>query len=145
MPYSPQQNSVAERASRTIMECVRNMILAQGLELEFWGEAINTVVYIKNRCPTKVLDSKTPQETWSGRKLDVSHLKVFDCKAFAYVLDEKRTKLESKSMPCVLLGFYEGTKAYHLMCVETKRIIESRDVVFIEGSKGISGVFHPEK
>jgi hypothetical protein len=127
------------------MECVRNMILAQGLELEFWGEAINTVVYIKNRCPTKVLDSKTPQETWSGRKLDVSHLKVFDCKAFAYVLDEKRTKLESKSMPCVLLGFYEGTKAYHLMCVETKRIIESRDVVFIEGSKGISGVFHPEK
>jgi hypothetical protein len=37
------------------------MILAQGLELEFWGEAVNTVVYIKNRCPTKALDSKTPQ------------------------------------------------------------------------------------
>jgi hypothetical protein len=36
------------RANRTIMECARNMILAQGLELEFWGEAVNTAVYIKN-------------------------------------------------------------------------------------------------
>ncbi len=77
------------------------MILAQGLELEFWGEAVNTTMYIKNQCPTKALNSKTPQEAWSGRKPDVSHLKVFGCKAFAHVPDEKRTKLESKSMPCV--------------------------------------------
>jgi hypothetical protein len=52
-PYSPQQNGIAEHATRTIMECARSMILAQGLELEFWGEAVN----IKNRCPTKALDS----------------------------------------------------------------------------------------
>jgi hypothetical protein len=127
------------------MECARSMILAQGLGLEFWGEAVNTTVYIKNPCPTKALDSKTPQETCSGRKPDVSHLKVFGCKAFAHVLDEKRTKLESKSMPCAFLGCYKGTKAYRLMCVETKKIIKSRDVVFIEGSKEIGGVFHPKK
>jgi hypothetical protein len=48
-------------------------------------------------------------------------------------------------MPCVFLGYYEGTKAYHLMCVETKRIIKSRDVVFIEGSKEIGGVLHLKK
>ncbi len=76
-PYSPQQNGVAERANRTIMECARSMILAQGLGLEFWGEAMNTAVYIKNQCQPKALDSKTPQEAWSGRKLDVSHLRVF--------------------------------------------------------------------
>ncbi len=99
------------------MECARSMILAQGLELEFWGEAVNTVVYIKNRCPTKALDSKTPQEAWSGRKPDVFHLRVFCCKAFAHAPDEKRTKLESKSMPYVFLGYHEGTKAYRLMCV----------------------------
>jgi len=144
-PYSPQQNSVAECANRTIMECARSMILAQGLELEFWGEVVNTAVYIKNRCPTKALNSKTPQEAWSGRKPDVSHLRIFGCKAFAHVPDEKRTKLESKSMLCVFLGYYEGTKAYRLMCVKTKRIIKSRDVVFIEGSKEIGGVPHPEK
>ncbi len=91
------------------------MIFAQGLGLEFWGEAVNTAVYIKNRCPTKALDSKTPQEAWSGKKPDGSHLKVFGCKAFAHVFDEKRTKLESKSMPCVFLEYYKGTKAYRLI------------------------------
>jgi hypothetical protein len=127
------------------MERARSMILAQGLELAFWGEAMNTVVYVKNRCPTKALDSKTPEEAWSGRRPNVSHLRVFGCKAFAHVLDEKRTKLESKSMPCVFLGYYEGTKAYRLMCVKTKIIIKSRDVVFIEGSKEIGVVPHLEK
>ncbi len=145
VPYSTQQNGVAERANRTIMECARSMILAQGLELEFWGEVVNTAVYIRNRCPTKALDSKTPQEAWSGRKPDVSHLRVFGCKAFAHAPNENPTKLESKSMPCVFLGYYEGTKAYRLMSVKTKRIIKSRDVVFIEGSKDIGGVPHLEK
>jgi len=121
------------------------MILAQGLKLEFWGKAVNTAMYIKNRCQTKALDSKTPQDAWSGRKPNVSHLRVFGSKAFAHVFDEKRTKLESKSMPCVFLKYYEGTKAYRLICVKTKRIIKSRDVVLIEGSKEIGGVLHPEK
>jgi len=48
-------------------------------------------------------------------------------------------------MPSVFLGYYEGTKTYCLMCLETKRIIKSRDVMFIEGSKEISGVLHPKK
>jgi hypothetical protein len=48
-------------------------------------------------------------------------------------------------MPCVFLGYYEGTKAYRLTCVETKKIIKSRDVVFIEGSKEIGGMLHPKK
>jgi hypothetical protein len=93
------------------------MILAQGLELEFWGETANTTVYIKKQCPTKALNSKTFQEAWSGRKPNVSHLRVFGCKVFAHVPDEKRTKLESKSMRRVFLGYDEGMKAYRLMCV----------------------------
>ncbi len=124
------------------MECVRNMIHAQGFDLEFWAKAMNTTVYIKNRCPTKALESKTSQEAWTGRKSDVSHLRVFGCKAFAHIPNEKRSKLESKSMPCVFLGYCEGTKAYRLMCVETKRIIKSRDVVFLEGTKKVKGVHH---
>jgi hypothetical protein len=48
-------------------------------------------------------------------------------------------------MPCVFLRYYEGTKAYRLMCLEIKRIIKSRDVIFIEGSKKIGGVLHPKK
>ncbi len=122
------------------MECTRSMICAQGLDLEFWAEAVNTAVYIKNRCPTKALDSKTPQEAWTSTKPDVSHLRVFSCKTFAHILDEKRSKLESKSIPCVFLGYCEGTKAYRFMCLETKKIIKSRDVVFLEGTEEVEGV-----
>jgi hypothetical protein len=107
------------------MECGRSMICAQGLDLELWAEAVNTTVYIKDRCPINAFDSKTPQEAWTGAKLDVSHLRVFGCKTFMHIPDEKKSKLESKSIPCVFLGYCERTKAYHLMCVETKRIINS--------------------
>ncbi len=134
-PYSPQQNGVTDCANRTIMECARSMILARKLEFEFWGQEMNTMMYIKNRCSTKALASKTPQKAWSGRKPHVFHLRVFGCKAFSHVPDEKTTKLESKSMPYVFVGNYESTKTYRLMCVETKRIIKNRDVMFIEGSK----------
>jgi hypothetical protein len=139
-PYTPQQNGVAKRANRTIMECARSMICAQGLDLEFWAEVVNMTIYIKNQCPTKALESKTPQEAWTGRKPNVSHLRVFGCKTFADNPDENISKLESKSMPCVFLGYCEGTKAYRLMCVETKRIINSRDVVFLEGMEKVEGV-----
>jgi hypothetical protein len=43
-------------------------------------------------------------------------------------------------MPCVFLGYCEGTKTYRLMCVETKRIIKNRDVVFLEGTKEVEDV-----
>jgi len=48
-------------------------------------------------------------------------------------------------MLCVFFGYYEGTKAYHLMCVEIKRIIKSKNVIFSEGSKEIGRVLHPRK
>ncbi len=95
---------------------------------------------LHQECPTKALDSKTAQEAWTGTKPDVSHLRVFGCKAFAHIPDEKRSKLESKSRPCVFLGYCEGTKAYRLMCLETKKIIKSRDVVFLEGTEEVEGV-----
>ncbi len=76
-PYTPQQNRVAKQA---IMECIKSMIFAQGLDLEFWVEAVNMAIYIKNRCPTKALDSKTLQEAWTGAKPDVFHLRVFGAK-----------------------------------------------------------------
>jgi hypothetical protein len=83
---------------------------------------------------------KTSQEAWSSAKPDVSHLRFFGCKTFAHILDEKRSKLESKSMPCVFLGYCERSKTYCLMCVETKRIIKSRDVMFLQGTEKIKGV-----
>ncbi|KAI5352933.1 hypothetical protein L3X38_005825 [Prunus dulcis] len=55
--YSPQQNGVAERKNRTIVEMSKTMMKEKKLPYKFWGEAVNTAVYIRNRCPTKALDN----------------------------------------------------------------------------------------
>ena len=131
-PYTPQQNGVAERANRTIVEMARSMIHAQRLGHEFWAEAVCNAVYVRNRCPTKAVEGKTPEEAWSGRMPHVSHMRVFGCVAYAKVPDQRRTKLDAKGVKCLFLGYCEGTKAYRLICLETKKIIKSPDVVFFE-------------
>ena len=52
--YTPQQNGIAERKYRTIMDMARRMLAAKHLPNEYWGEAVTTIVYIMNRCPKKV-------------------------------------------------------------------------------------------
>jgi hypothetical protein len=136
-PYTPQQNGVAERANRTLVEMARAMIHAQGLGYEFWAEAVCNAAYIRNRCPTRALQDMTPEEAWSGKKPHVSHLRVFGCIAYAKVPDEKRTKLDAKATKCLMLGYCEGTKAYRLICLETQKIIKSPDVTFFEDKKAL--------
>ena len=77
VPYTPQQNGVAERKNHTLKEMANCMLQSKGLGLSFWAEAINCVNYIINRTPTKVLKNITPEEAWSSIKPDVSHFRVF--------------------------------------------------------------------
>ena len=55
-----------------------------------WGEAMNTAIYTLNRCPTKAVEGKTLYEAWIGKKPSISHLRVFGCDAYAFVLPKKR-------------------------------------------------------
>ena len=121
-PYTPQQNGVAKRANRTIVEMARSMMHAQGLGLDFWAETVCTAAYTCNRCPSRAVQTMTPEEAWSGKRPNVSHLRVFGCIAYAKVPDARRTKLDAKAIKCLLLGYCEGTKAYRLMCMETRRL-----------------------
>ena len=134
-PYTPQQNGVAERANRTIVEMARCMLYAQGLGREFWAEAVSNAVYTRNRCPNKALVNVTPEEAWSGKRPCISHMRVFGCIAYAKVPDEKRTKLDAKGIKCLFVGYCEGTKAYRLVCLESQKIIKSPDVVFFEDKR----------
>jgi transposase InsO family protein len=72
-PYSPQQNGVAERFNRTIIEMAKSMMHNANLPYTFWAEAIYTATYIRNRCISKTFDNKsiTPEELWTGHKPSV--------------------------------------------------------------------------
>ena len=133
-PHTPQQNGIAERLNRTLIEGVRTMLADSKLPHQFWAEALSTIVYLRNRSPTKVVEGITPFEAWSGSKPNVHFLRVFGCSAYAHVPKVERRKLDSKSRKCVLLGYGTNQKGYRLYDLERMKVIHSRDVVFNEVS-----------
>lgn len=132
VPRSPQQNGVAERKNRTILNMVRSMLKSKKMPKEFWAEAVACAVYLTNRSPTRSVHEKTPQEAWSGRKPGISHLKVFGSIAYTHVPDEKRTKLDDKSEKYVFVGYDSRSKGYKLYNPNSRKIVISRDVEFDE-------------
>ena len=132
VPYTPQQNGVAERKNRSLMEMARCMVKSQSLPHSFWLEAIMCATYVLNRCPTKALQSITPYEAWHGKKPSVSHLRVFGCLAYALVPQQHCRKLDDKAVKCIFVGYSAESKGYRLYHPQSKRILVSRDVVFVE-------------
>jgi transposase InsO family protein len=132
VPYTPQQNGVAERMNRTILDKVRCMMISSGVPKVLWGEAVMTAVYIVNRTPSSVLDGKTPEEVWSGRLSDYTTLRTFGCSAYSH---QSIGKLEPRSQKCVFMGYPEGVKGYRLWARDEKgfKMITSRNVTFNEG------------
>jgi transposase InsO family protein len=76
IPFTLEQNGVAKRVNRSIVEKTRSMIFEAGCSKRLWAEACNTAVYLKNRSPHSSVPGKTPEEVWSGTKVDLSHLRV---------------------------------------------------------------------
>ena len=134
IPYTPQQNGVAERMNRTIMDNVRATLYHAKLPLFLWAEAVATIVYIRNVCPTSSFKGVTPHERFYSVKPDVGHLRVFGCTAFVHVPDEKRRKLDAKSVKGIFVGYPSGSKGYKVYIPETRKMIRSRDVKFLENS-----------
>ncbi|CAI7875786.1 unnamed protein product [Closterium sp. NIES-54] len=86
MPYSPAMNGIAERASRTITETARGLLIEAGLPDYFWPDAVRSMCVAKNRALTHVgADKWVPYVEWVGRKPKVDMLQVFGCMCMALV------------------------------------------------------------
>ena len=129
-PKTPEQNGVAERMNRTLVEAVRTM-------LSTWAEALATAVYLRNRDPTKAVKGMTPFEALTGERPNVEHLKTFGCVAYAHIPKDERQKLDSKARKCIFLGYGTDTKGYRLYDCDHSRVLYSRDVLFDKSSFGI--------
>lgn len=135
VPYTPQQNGVSERLNRTLVEKTRSMLQDSGLGIRYWGEAVSTAIYLKNRSPTVAVVDATPEEIWSNFKVDLSNLRVFGCTAYAHIPHELRKKLDPKSKKYIMVGYCEHTKGYRLVDPEQPgKVVKARNVIFIEST-----------
>lgn len=75
---TPQQNGVAERCNRTLVDMVRSMLSNSIIPILLWSEALKTAMYILSRVPSKAVPT-TPYELWTGRKPSLRHLHVWGC------------------------------------------------------------------
>lgn len=97
----------------------------------FLLEVVRWCVHVLNMSPTLAIQNTTPEKAWSGMKPIVEYFRVFRLLAHVHVLDQKRIKLDDKSIHCVLLGVGDKSKAYRLFDSVSKKIIISKDVIFL--------------
>lgn len=132
VPYSPQQNGVAERFNRTIIEMARCLLLQSKLPQAFWAEAVATACYIRNRSPTTALGGMSPYEKLKGEKPDVSNLHIFG--STVYVLDKIPTKdkFAPRSVKGIFVGYPREAKGFRVWLPDERKIVIARDVKFVK-------------
>uniref|UniRef100_A0A2N9I1B8 Retrovirus-related Pol polyprotein from transposon TNT 1-94 n=1 Tax=Fagus sylvatica TaxID=28930 RepID=A0A2N9I1B8_FAGSY len=132
MPGSPDQNGVAERRNRTLLDMVRSMLSSSNLPKSLWAEALKTAVYILNRVPTKAVP-KTPFELWKGWKPSLRHMRVWGCPSEVRIYNPQEKKLDPRTISGYFIGYAERSKGYRFYCPShSTRIVESRNAKFLE-------------
>ena len=138
-PYSSAQNGLAERAIRTTIDDVRTLLRDSGLGHSYWAEAAAYSIDTRNLIPSRRHPGRIPLESFTGKRQDISHLRVFGAKCWAKIpvvhgaQVTGGSKLDPRSVECRFLGYAPGRGNYKVQDLVTRRVYVSRDVVFEEG------------
>ena len=111
IPYTPQQNEVAERRHRTLLEMVRSRMAQAHLPITFWVDALLTTTFVHNRVPSKSV-TNTPYELWTNRKPDLSFLKPWGCASYVHNSSHKYGKLGLRGKKSILIRYNDQSKGY---------------------------------
>ena len=139
-PHSSAQNGLAERAIRTTMDDVRTLLRDSDLSHSYWAEAAAYSIDTRNLIPSRRHPGKIPLESFTGKRQNVAHLRVFGAKCWAKTPTNQGvqvtggSKLDPKGVECRLLGYASGSGNYKVQDIGSRRVFVSRDVVFEEGN-----------
>ncbi|KAI3673629.1 hypothetical protein L6452_39753 [Arctium lappa] len=127
-PRTPQQNGVAERRNRTLIEAARSLLADSKLPITFWAEAVNTACYVQNRVLVVKPKNKTPYELLNKRKPFIGFFKPFVCPCTILNTKSHLGKFDSKADDGFLVGYSSQSKAYRVFN-SSSRITEESDNV----------------
>ncbi|KAG8480392.1 hypothetical protein CXB51_025103 [Gossypium anomalum] len=130
-PHTSEQNGVAERRHRQVVDMDLTLLAQVSMPLQFWSSLFSHAVYVINRLHTHVLQSLSPYEKLYKELLDYSHLRVFGCACFPYLRPYNQHKLHFRSKCCAFLGFGPNHKGYKCLD-DISRVFVSRHVIFDE-------------
>ncbi|KAK1692594.1 hypothetical protein QYE76_009291 [Lolium multiflorum] len=136
-PYTPQQNGVAERKNRTLIEAARTMMMEYKSNYKFLAEAISTACHATNRLYFRKGLEKTPYEILTGKKPNVSYFKFFGCKCYVLVKDTRLSKFDSRAQEGIFVGYPTDSHAYRVFNKSNGRVVESCDVTFDEDDRSL--------
>ncbi|CAL8083793.1 unnamed protein product [Prunus armeniaca] len=135
-PQTPQQNGVAERKNRHLLETARALLIGAHVPRHHWDDAIVTAVHLINRMPSGVLTFKTPLQVLAQHRPLPSVLvltpRIFGCVAFVHFHKNQRSKLDPCALRCVFVGYATHQKCYRCYHPLTRRTYVTLDVTFLE-------------
>ncbi|GJU07200.1 putative ribonuclease H-like domain-containing protein [Tanacetum coccineum] len=136
---TPQQNGVAERRNRTLIEAARTMLADSKLPTTFWAEAVNTACYVQNRVLVVKPHNKTPYELFRGRTHALSFMRPFGCHVTILNTLDYLGKFDGKSDEGFFVGYSLNSKAFRVYNIRTRKVEENLHIRFLEDKPIIAG------
>ncbi|GKA08034.1 putative ribonuclease H-like domain-containing protein [Tanacetum coccineum] len=136
---TPQQNRVAERKNRTLIEAARTMLADSFLPNTFWAEAVSTACYVLNRVLVTKPQNKTPYELIIGKIPIISYIRSFGCHVTILNTIDHLGKFEEKYDEGFLVRYSLNSKAFRVYNLETKRVEENLHINFLENKPNVAG------
>ncbi|XP_019248781.1 PREDICTED: uncharacterized protein LOC109228053 [Nicotiana attenuata] len=128
--YTPQQNGVAERKHRHILEVTRAIRFQAQIPITFWGYCVLAAVYLINRMPSIVIGNMSPFERLHKRKPSLMHLRIIGCLCFAKTVQE-HDKLMPRAKLAIHMGYSEIQKGYILYDLTTN-LSSQAEMLYLE-------------
>jgi len=107
-PQTPEQNSVAERWNRTVVELGRAMLLAHNLPNKLWTDSMKHATYIHNHAFTQFISDGTPYQKWHNKRPDISHIQEFGHDIWILNEELNPSKLDPHAKKYTFLGHEDG-------------------------------------
>nr|GEX19446.1 putative ribonuclease H-like domain-containing protein [Tanacetum cinerariifolium] len=136
---TPQQNGIAERKNRTLIEAARTMLTDLLLPIPFWDEAVNTACYVQNRVLVSKPHNKTPYELLHGRTPSIGFMRPFGCPVTILNTLDSLGKFNRKVDEGFLVGYSVSSKAFRVFNSRTRIIQETLHVNFQENKPNVAG------